>query len=110
MKPKKPCNYIGCRELVDKGYCDKHKPETRDYDKHRYSSSKRGYDGRWRAFRVGYLKLNPLCFDCKAIGTIEPAVDVHHIIKLVDGGNRLDFNNCMALCHECHSVRTRRGE
>jgi 5-methylcytosine-specific restriction protein A len=109
-RPLRPCCHVGCTELVVKGYCIKHTPEPRQYDKHRGSSSERGYDYRWQRFRDRYLKLNPLCVDCLTQGNIEPAVDVHHIVKLTEGGKRLEPSNCKPLCHVCHSVRTRRGE
>lgn len=109
-KPLRPCCHVGCTELVDRGYCDKHKPEIRQYDKYRGNSNDRGYDSKWRKFRENYLKAYPVCCDCLVIGSIEPAVDVHHMVKLVDGGKRLDPANCMPLCHSCHSIRTRRGE
>ena len=109
-KPLRPCCRVGCTELVDRGYCDKHKLEIKLYDKYRSNSNERGYDSKWRKFRESYLKAYPVCFDHLTIGYIEPSVDVHHIVKLVDSGKRLDPTNCMPLCHSCHSIRTKRGE
>lgn len=74
----------------------------------RPSASERGYGSAWRKWRELYLRRNPLCADCKPVLT--PAQDVHHINKIADGGALMDPGNCMALCHVCHSVRTRRGE
>ena len=79
-------------------------------DERRGSARRRGYDSTWERFRAAYLSDHPLCQDCLTEDKIEPATDVHHIRKLRDGGERLDPQNCMALCHACHSTRTARGE
>lgn len=63
----------------------------------RETACSRGYDGTWQKFRLMFLHRHPVC-ECG-----KPAVDVHHIHALADGGRRLDDSNCMALCHECHS-------
>lgn len=106
------CNHRGCKEIIKHGerYCEAHQQDINQHDKFRGSSSSRGYDYKWQQFRLRYLRANQLCLDCLKIGLVEPAVDVHHIHKLRDGGKKLDPKNCMALCHECHAVRTNRGE
>jgi 5-methylcytosine-specific restriction endonuclease McrA len=39
------------------------------------------------------------------------ATEVHHVIKLVVAPERrLDPTNVVSLCHDCHGVRTGRGE
>lgn len=68
------------------------------------SSAKRGYGWRWQRLRLMVLARRPLCADCA-----RPAVDVHHQIKLRDGGPD-SFENLLGLCHRCHSRRTARGE
>lgn len=78
--------------------------------KRRKSARERGYDAVWERFRLVFLAETPLCGDCLATGRTTAATDVHHLHKLADGGRRLDRLNCVALCHACHSVRTRRGE
>jgi 5-methylcytosine-specific restriction protein A len=83
----------------------------RQRDRERRSASARGYDRLWRKFRLVYLASNPLCVDCQAKGLITPATEPHHIAKLADRPDlRLDPANIMALCQECHSARTARGE
>lgn len=79
-------------------------------DAQRGSSAQRGYDAYWRGFRLGYLSSHPMCHDCQEHGQYTVANEVHHIIALSDGGERLDPANCMSLCHSCHSKRTARGE
>ena len=70
-------------------------------------------DRRWRAFRLAYLVEHPLCEDCKAIGRITSATEVHHLIRRCDdpdGRHWFDPEQLVALCKPCHSVRTGRGE
>lgn len=57
-----------------------------------------------------YLTANPLCVDCLAIGQVVKSEQLHHRVKFTRGGERLDPDNFMALCEECHRVRTDRGE
>lgn len=78
--------------------------------RHRESACRRGYDRTWRRFRARILFMRPTCEDCAKRGRIELAREVHHIIALRDGGERLDERNALALCTPCHSVRTRAGE
>lgn len=105
-KPKKPCSYPGCPELVESGqsYCEKHrKLRQKQYDKKRGTSAQRGYDARWRRIRRMVIAEEPLCRECKKNGIVKPATDVHHI----DGNpmnNRRE--NLEPLCHECHSRHT----
>lgn len=113
-KPKKPCAYPMCPELVDAGarYCDKHKPlHKRRYEDNRPSARERGYDRTWEKVRKMYLVEHPLCEDCLERGIYTPAKEVHHIEKVKDRpGKRLDMSNLRALCKVCHNRRTARGE
>jgi 5-methylcytosine-specific restriction protein A len=107
LKPLHNCNHPGCNQLTRERYCPNH---TADADRYRGGRIERGYDKYWMAFRIRYLQMNPLCVDCLAQGITEPADEVHHVKKLRDGGAKLDPDNCMALSHRCHAVRTGRGE
>lgn len=85
--------------------------DQREYDQRRGSSSSRGYDADWRRFRVWYLRRYPLCADHHERGELEPAIEVHHKVKVKDDvGRRLDETNVIGLCKSCHSARTARGE
>jgi 5-methylcytosine-specific restriction protein A len=64
----------------------------------------------WRKFREAFLARNPLCSDCMGAGFVRGATDVHHVRALRDGGPLYDSDNCLALCHGCHSRRTAKGE
>lgn len=65
---------------MDTGYCEKHKKDTRTYDKNRGSAAERGYDTRWQKARRTYLMHHPLCVECMKDNVIEPATVVDHII------------------------------
>jgi 5-methylcytosine-specific restriction enzyme A len=84
--------------------------QRKDSDARRGTSSERGYDALWRSYRRAYLMRYPLCRDCMKQGRVVVATEVHHIVALRDGGDRLDAANCMPLCHSCHSTRTAKGE
>jgi len=102
-----------CNQLVDKGYCEKHKTlaPSRISDSQRGSSSSRGYDSAWRQFRLNYLRQNPLCSDCLERGIVEQATEIHHIAKLAQHPDRkYDPANLLCLCHRCHAARTGKGE
>ena len=102
-----PCSEPGCGALTNGGRCQSHKLEREQL---RGSSAKRGYDGRWRKFRLWFLADHPLCQDC---GEDHPsaATEVHHVKKVREFPELQFFeDNCMALCHDCHSRWTLRGE
>jgi 5-methylcytosine-specific restriction endonuclease McrA len=71
----------------------------------RLSPSRRGYDKRWARMRAWYLARNPMC---AVSGCNRPAVDVHHVVRLAEGGSSTDAGNMQGLCHSCHSRETRR--
>ena len=65
---RRECRKLGCLNLTSNanGYCEVHQKETYlSYDRNRQSSSKRGYDSRWRKYRVWFLSLHPICNICK---------------------------------------------
>src|ERR1700678_2791599 len=101
LAPNSPCAL--CGTLTDLGtYCKDHKPSPA-----RLSSSARGYDSDWRKWRLWFLNRHPICEDCR----IKPSTEPHHVKKLRDYPHlRLVESNCIALCHECHSIRSARGE
>jgi len=110
-RPKVPCSYPGCHELVEAGQggrCEKHRRQERQrYDNERGTAAQRGYDARWRQIRAIVLAEEPLCRECSRQGRVMPAKDVHHI-----NGNPRDNRreNLEPLCHECHSRHTARHQ
>jgi len=111
ITPNRPC--LRCPTLTRETFCPackvkedaKKKERWRDQDKHRPNAYRRGYDSTWTKARKMYLRRNPLCERCKEIGKIVVASLVHHI-KPLDGNQelRLDSENLMALCRDCHEV------
>jgi 5-methylcytosine-specific restriction protein A len=74
------------------------------YDRERRSAARRGYDQAWRELRASFLQQHPMC--CVP-GCQERAIDVDHIVRIKDGGARLDEHNLQSFCHRHHSVKTR---
>lgn len=57
--------------------------------------------------RERWLRYNPLCVDCKAIGRVTAGQEVDHIVPLFKGGAD-DPSNYQTLCKACHDEKTRR--
>ncbi len=114
MIQKKPCNKNGCPALVgiDETYCPVHLPAYLEqkkkaaclYQKQYGNSAQRGYDRRWRKYRLHFLRLNPLCVECGAAATV-----VDHIIPH-RGKYELfwAYDNHQPLCVRCHTKKTGR--
>ncbi len=104
------CGQPGCpaRVPAGKARCPDHE---RKRDQERGTSTARGYDSRWRAYRLTYLRSHPLCVVCSAVGTIEPATVVDHISAHKGDRSRFwDENNHRAVCKRCHDLRTDEGD
>lgn len=106
-KPKRPCSFPGCPELVEGRYCEKHKREVNQhYNRYqRDPETSKRYGRRWRKIRKAFITANPLCGECKRQGKFTPAEEVHHIIPLAEGGTH-NSDNLMSLCKSCHSRLT----
>jgi 5-methylcytosine-specific restriction protein A len=113
IAPKRPCPAPGCRVLVVKGYCDRHRRERQKA----YNSTpdrqadQKFYKGkRWLAVRAAHLEYEPLCRMCRKDGKLAAATHVDHIIPRDRGGAEYDDANLQSLCMPCHSAKTRRDE
>ena len=82
------CNKCGCHRLTHDTYCELHQHLKRQYDDHRESASKRGYNGRWRKASKTYLLSHPFCIRC------------------LQQGKFWDRNNWQPLCKQCHDRKT----
>ena len=109
-RPNTPCRHPGCAALVPYGtkYCEKHRSLHPEESR---SAAARGYGKAWQKARARYLASHPLCVECMKEGRYEKATDVDHIIPH-RGDRKLfwDEGNWQALCHRCHSVKTRRDD
>lgn len=112
--PKRGCRYPGCRERADDGpYCRRHAPPKRAWqgaDERRGTAAERGYDGKWRKAREGFLAAHPLCAECAKYNRYTAATVVDHIIPH-RGDKKLfwDRNNWQPLCRDCHTKKTASG-
>lgn len=102
-KPQRPCAYPGCPRLSDGLYCAEHKREANArYNKfERDPASNKRYGRGWKRIRDRHMQAHPLCEECSKAGRLTPAVEVHHILPLANGGTNVDAN-LMSLCHACH--------
>ena len=72
------------------------------------SAAGRGYGSRWQKARKQYLESHPLYVQCMKEGRYVKAMDVDHVIPHRDDPKLFwDESNWQALCHRCHSIKTR---
>lgn len=71
------------------------------------SMTKRITGRRLQRIRKQVFDEQPICVSCKAKGKVTPALEVDHIVALVNGGED-EHSNRQALCKECHEAKTRR--
>jgi len=113
-KPKHPCGYPGCPNLVESGerYCAEHeKLAAKQYEKYgRDPNTKRRYGRAWKRIRDSYAAAHPLCEECLKRGVYTKTEQVHHIKPLAEGGTHAR-ENLMSLCSSCHSrIHAERGD
>lgn len=110
VKARKACAKQGCRNLTDKGqFCAEHttaKPfqfkNKEQIEKNRPSSTRRGYDWRWRNYRKSYLRRNPICAVCGSPATIVDHIEDHK----GSSAKFWDKSNHQSLCKPCHDRKT----
>lgn len=113
IMPKRPCPHPGCGVLVERGRCPAHqRTQRQQYDSRRGNSAARGYDRRWRNYRLQYLREHPLCVECSKQHRTTAATVVDHITPVNGRDDPLfwDEGNHQALCAPCHSVKTARED
>jgi 5-methylcytosine-specific restriction protein A len=110
--PLRVCLEPGCPALSSyRGRCTTHasqrSKETRSQNKPLYNSK------RWKLTRQRKLNEMPLCEsppeDHDPPGD-RIATDVHHKQAVQHGGTPWAMDNLEALCHPCHSRKTRREQ
>jgi 5-methylcytosine-specific restriction protein A len=73
------------------------------HDARRGTARERGYDWQWQQTRKVVLAQEPVCRMCRnAVATL-----VDHIVPIVDGGSRLEYENLQPLCSRCHVTKTK---
>ena len=113
-KPKHPCAWPGCPNLVEHGrrYCEKHQRlENKRYERYdRDPAVRKRYGRAWKRIRDSYAAAHPLCEECLKHGVYTPTEEIHHKLPLSQGGTH-DRDNLMALCKSCHArVHAERGD
>ena len=79
------------------------KRKHQQYNKYYRHTSPEYKSTRWEKLRKLKLNHSPLCELCQKQGLITPAVLVHHIKPIEDGGSMYDYDNLMSLCANCHN-------
>ena len=82
------------------------KKKTRYTEKHISENSSFYNSSAWRKVRKAYFTMNPLCKWCEEEGKVVAADVVDHIIEINNGGEKLDSNNLMSMCHPHHNQKT----
>ena len=79
------------------------KRKHQQYNKYYRHTSPEYKTSRWLKLRQLKLNHSPLCEMCLKQGITTPAVLVHHIKPIEDGGKMYQYENLMSLCSECHN-------
>jgi 5-methylcytosine-specific restriction protein A len=112
-KPKVPCKYPLCPEVIEPGqrYCEKHKQNKNSYDNYRGNANERGYNYRWQKASASFLIRHPLCAECLRKGIVTAATVVDHI-KPHRGDYELfwDEDNWQSSCKKHHDIKTGKGQ
>ena len=108
-RPKRPCSYPGCSQLVATGYCDKHKQQSSEH--RRGSAAQRGYTSKWAKYSKWFLKQpgNHIC-KLRLPGCDYVARCVDHIQPPKDKDDPLFWlkSNHQSSCIHCNSVKGRK--
>lgn len=62
----------------------------------------------WRRLRGVFIADNPMCVACKVNNIDQKARVIDHVIRIKDGGAKLDKRNLLSLCHRCHNKKSGR--
>jgi 5-methylcytosine-specific restriction enzyme A len=116
-KALRPCLTPGCTGYAGaRGHCEKH-TKARWAERNarpEIARDKKFYDSAlWKRAREDVLRHEPWCRECVKTGRATLANVVDHIVRLRDGGDRLDRANLAPLCAVCHNEkrsRESRGE
>jgi 5-methylcytosine-specific restriction protein A len=78
----------------------------RSADRARPDATQRGYDRKWKTFRLSFLADHPLCETCRAEGRLTEATVVDHVTP--HKGDREAFwaGPFQSLCEVCHNRKS----
>ena len=63
---------------------------------------------KWLKIRTAYISEYPLCEACSKKDIVTAATEIDHKVPIkIDYDLRLEWNNLQALCHRCHSKKTK---
>ena len=101
------CLRPGCTKRSAKAYCEEHQSrKLADEDRHRGSSTERGYGARWQKLRRSILRRDDYaCVPCMRDGLVIVATEVDHIIPKQHGGTNSP-DNLQSICKTCHGRKT----
>jgi len=103
----KACLHPGCRATTKQGYCAEHARQRRQARRLNDPSDDFYASRRWRRLRALFLRANPLCVACQALGRSVVAVHVDHIKPRRERPDlEFDETNLQSLCPSCHSRKT----
>lgn len=117
VSPPRMCSWSGCAEVVHgrAHYCPAHevvntREQSRATETARPDATVRGYNARWRKYRIVFLARHPLCgnpFGTHGAGEVVPSTVVDHIVPH-RGDTTLfwDKANHQAVCTRCHNYKT----
>ena len=74
--------------------------------KHESINNKFYHSKQWYELRNWFIKQYPICKWCEEEGIVKEGNVVDHIQEIIDGGEQLDQNNLMTMCHSCHNKKT----
>lgn len=118
-KKLKPCSKFGCNNLTRERYCENHiqlEEEARAAQDKFYDENIRNkkdikykifyHSKEWKMARLRRLSIdNGLCQQCLSNKHIVKADVVHHKVPIkADWSKRLDIDNLISWCHNCHNA------
>ena len=81
-------------------------PKRRSPDTNWPDATRRGYDRRWKAFRLSFLADNPTCVECAKQGLVVEATVVDHITPHKGDPEAFWNGPFQALCATCHNRKS----
>jgi 5-methylcytosine-specific restriction endonuclease McrA len=107
--PARYCPVQRCHNRTDGGRCTEH-AVVQEHSRPNYTWRRLYRRAPWQHLRRSVLADEPFCSDCAAKGETSGSTDVHHKTRPLNETQFYDRANLMALCAQCHAIRTGRGE